>query len=142
MAGKFVIPQGDQPEVRDWGELGWLSHPPSTGARQLTVIDVPWSGQGARFPQAPRPGGGDPGGRRQGRAVGRPGEAHPRPRRRAYVPADVVHASFNAGDGEAQDGRDPRALRRDGGYELVDIAGEAPVEDAAEDTVRTRAISL
>ncbi len=27
-------------EQLDWGGLGWISRPPSTGARQLTVLDV------------------------------------------------------------------------------------------------------
>ena len=77
--GKFVIAKETKLEVNDWGRLGWLSNPPNTGAKQLTVIDVNLDpGQGPRLPQAPRPGGGDPRRRRQGRAVGRPREAHPR----------------------------------------------------------------
>jgi len=40
MAGKFVIAKDTKPEVLDWGRLGWMSNPPNTGAKQLTVIDV------------------------------------------------------------------------------------------------------
>ena len=127
MAGKFVIAKETKPRSIDWGRLGWLSNPPNTGARQLTVIDVSSRpGQGARFPQAPGPGRGDPRGCRQGRAVGRPREAHPRPRRFRLHPgrrrARLVQCRRPAG----QDRRHPRAVRREIGYELVDVAGEAP----------------
>ena len=40
MSGKFVPATGVQRQVLDWGTLGWLSHPPATGANHLTVIDV------------------------------------------------------------------------------------------------------
>ena len=44
----------------------------------------------------------------------------------AFVPAGVVHASFNAGEGDAQHRRDPRPLRRRGRLRLVDVGAEAP----------------
>ena len=40
MPSKFVIAKDTKLEINDWGRLGWLSNPPSTGAKQLTVIDV------------------------------------------------------------------------------------------------------
>ena len=40
MKGKFVIARDTEQEVLDWGKLRWMCNPPSTGAGQLTVIDV------------------------------------------------------------------------------------------------------
>ena len=75
MAGKFVIAKDTKPEVLDWGRLGWMSNPPTTGAKQLTVIDVNLApGKGPRLPQAPGPGGGHLHRRGRGGAMGRPGE--------------------------------------------------------------------
>ena len=127
MAGKFVIAEETGQEVLDWGRLRWLSNPPTTGAMQLTVIDVTLApGKGHDFHRHP-----DQeevlyvvGGRveqwvhRDKRILG-PGDS-------AYVPADMVHASFNVG---GQDARIVAILGPcvgAGGYELVDVASEAP----------------
>ena len=40
MNGRFVQEADIEREQLDWGGLGWISRPPSTGARQLTVLDV------------------------------------------------------------------------------------------------------
>ena len=40
MNGTFVHEAEIEREQLDWGGLGWISHPPSTGAQQLTVLDV------------------------------------------------------------------------------------------------------
>ena len=40
MNGRFVHETDIEREQLDWGGLGWISRPPSTGARQLTVLDV------------------------------------------------------------------------------------------------------
>ncbi len=87
------------PETLDWGQLRWLSNPPTTGAAALTVIDVTLApGKGHDFHKHPDQeevllivaGSVE-------QWIER-GEAHPRPRRfSAFVPAGVVHASFNAG---------------------------------------------
>ena len=54
MAGKFVIAAEVKPEINDWGTLGWLSNPPTTGARDLTVIDVRLApGKGHNFHKHP-----------------------------------------------------------------------------------------
>ena len=44
----------------------------------------------------------------------------------AFVPAGVVHASFNAGAGEAKIVAILGPCVGEGGYELVDVAGESP----------------
>jgi quercetin dioxygenase-like cupin family protein len=130
MGGKFVMAKETEPEVLDWGKLGWLSHPPSTGARQLTVIDVTLApGKGHDFHKHP-----DQeeviyvaGGKveqwvdRDNRILG-PGDC-------AFIPADMVHASFNVGDTDAKILAILGPCVGDGGYELVDVAADAPWKD-------------
>ena len=127
MAGKFVIASETKPEVLDWGQLGWLSNPPATGAKQLTVIDVTLSpGKGHDFHKHPDQeevilviaGKVEQWVDREKRILG-PGDS-------AYIPADVVHASFNVGDGEAKVAAILGPCVGEIGYELVDVAGEAP----------------
>jgi quercetin dioxygenase-like cupin family protein len=127
MSGKFVIASETKPEVLDWGRLGWLSNPPATGAKHLTVIDVTLSpGKGHDFHKHPDQeevilviaGKVEQWVDREKRILG-PGDS-------AYIPADVVHASFNVGDGEAKVAAILGPCVGEIGYELVDVAGEAP----------------
>jgi hypothetical protein len=54
MAGQFVVRNEVEPEVLDWGQLRWLSNPPVTGARDLTVINVTLApGKGHNFTTTP-----------------------------------------------------------------------------------------
>ena len=127
MDGKFVIASHVVPEVLDWGELRWLSHPPSTGARQLTVIDVRLApGKGHNFHKHPDQeevllilaGEVEQWVDRERRLLG-PGDS-------AFVPAGMVHASFNAGTSDARIVAILGPCVGEGGYELVDVAAEAP----------------
>ena len=127
MGGKFVIAAETKPEVLDWGKLGWMSHPPSTGAKQLTVIDVTLSpGKGHDFHKHPDQeevlyvvsGKVEQWVDREKRILG-PGDS-------AFVPADVVHASFNVGDANAKIVAILGPCTGTIGYELVDVAGDAP----------------
>jgi quercetin dioxygenase-like cupin family protein len=127
MAGKFVIAEETGQEVLDWGRLRWLSNPPTTGARQLTVIDVTLApGKGHDFHKHPDQeevlyivaGRVEQWVHRDKRVLG-PGDS-------AYVPADMVHASFNVGDQDARIVAILGPCVGAGGYELVDVAGEAP----------------
>jgi quercetin dioxygenase-like cupin family protein len=130
MAGKFRIAGEVRPEVLDWGQLRWMSHPPSTSAKQLTVIDVTLSpGKGHDFHKHPDQeevlyvvaGTVEQWVDREKRMLG-PGDS-------AFVPADMVHASFNAGSTDAKIVAILGPCVGDGGYELVDVAGEAPWKD-------------
>jgi quercetin dioxygenase-like cupin family protein len=127
MGGKFVLAVDTKPEILDWGKLGWMSNPPNTGARDLTVIDVTLlPGKGHNFHRHPDQeevivvlaGKVEQWIDRDKRVLG-PGDS-------AFIPADTVHASFNVGSSEA------KLLAILGpcvgpiGYELVDVAGEAP----------------
>ena len=50
----FTIASETEPELLDWGRLRWLCNPPSTGAKDLTVIDVTLSpGKGHNFHKHP-----------------------------------------------------------------------------------------
>lgn len=127
MAGKFVIARETAPEILDWGRLGWMSNPPSTGAQQLTVIDVTLSpGKGHDFHKHPDQeeviyvvaGEVEQWVDRDRRTLG-PGDC-------AFIPADVVHASFNVGAVEAKVVAILGPCVGKVGYELVDVAGEEP----------------
>ena len=130
MQGSFAIAADVEPEVLDWGRLKWMSHPPSTGARQLTVIDVSLApGKGHDFHKHPDQeevlyivaGSVEQWVDQEKRILG-PGDS-------AFVPADMVHASFNAGDGDARILAILGPWVGENGYELVDVASEAPWRD-------------
>ena len=127
MGGKFVIGKETAAEILDWGQLKWLSHPPSTGARQLTVIDVTLApGKGHDFHEHPDQeevlyvvaGKVEQWVDREKRLLGA-GDS-------AFVPKGMVHASFNAGESDAKIIAILGPCVGDGGYELVDVAGNAP----------------
>ena len=127
MSGKFVLSKDTPQERLDWGSLRWMSHPPSTGAGQLTVIEVTLQpGKGHDFHKHPE----------QEEVIyvvsGSVEQWLEQEKRDLYtgdslfIPADTVHASFNVGD-------DPVILLAilgpcvgDQGYELVDVASESP----------------
>jgi quercetin dioxygenase-like cupin family protein len=127
MAGRFRIAREVEPETLDWGRLRWLSHPPSTGAAQLTVIEVTLApGKGHDFHKHSDQeevihviAGEVEQWIDSERRVLYPGDC-------AFIPADVVHASFNVGSGDAQMLAILGPCVGEVGYELVDVAGEAP----------------
>lgn len=127
MSRRFAIAEEIEPEVLDWGELRWLSHPPSTGAAHLTVIDVSLApGKGHDFHKHPDQeevlyvisGTVEQWVDQEKRILG-PGDS-------AHVPADVVHASFNVGDSNAKIAAILGPCVGDIGYELVDVSNEEP----------------
>jgi quercetin dioxygenase-like cupin family protein len=130
MAGKFVIAKETKPEVLDWGKLAWLSNPPSTGAKDLTVIDVTLApGKGHDFHKHPDQeeviyvvsGKVEQWVDQQSRVLAS-GDC-------AFIPADVVHASFNVGDTDAKVVAILGPCFGQIGYELVDVANNAPWKD-------------
>jgi quercetin dioxygenase-like cupin family protein len=127
MSGKFVMAREATPEVVDWGKRGWLSNQPTTGAKQLTVITATLApGKGHDFHKHPD----------QEQVIyvvsGTVEQWVDREKKvlsggdSAFIPADMVHASFNVGDGDAKIIGILGPCVGDGGYELVDVAGEAP----------------
>jgi len=127
MPGKFMLSAATAPEHLDWGQLRWMSHPPSTGAAQLTVIEVTLApGKGHDFHKHPDQeeviyvvsGSVEQWLGQEMRDL-RPGDS-------VFIPADMVHASFNASGAEAKLLAILGPCVGDGGYELVDVADEAP----------------
>ena len=103
MPGKFVIAKEIGLKLDDFGTSSRLSDPPTTGAKQLTVIEVNFDpGKGHNFHKHPDQeevvlvvaGKIEQWVDREKRILG-PGDS-------AVIPADVVHASFNAGDQPAK----------------------------------------
>ena len=127
MPGKFLIAKEIELKVDDFGTSSWLSNPPNTGATQLTVIDVNFDpGKGHNFHKHPDQeevvvvvaGKVEQWVDREMRILG-PGDA-------AFIPADVVHASYNAGDQPAKIVAILGPCVGPIGYEVVDVANDAP----------------
>jgi len=127
MTGNFMLSKETEPETLDWGKLRWMSHPPSTGAKQLTVIEVSITpGQGHDFHKHPDQeeviyvisGEVEQWLDKEKRVLG-PGDS-------VFIDADVVHASFNVGTTDAQLLAILGPCVGDQGYELVDVADQSP----------------
>lgn len=130
MKPKFTPSREAEREQLEWGELAWLSRPGNTGAQELVVVEVSVGpGGGHAFHKHPQQEeviyvleGEIEQWLEQEKRVLRPGDS-------AFIPADTVHASFNRSAAQA------RVLAILGpcigpeGYELVDVAGEAPWKD-------------
>ena len=130
MNGKFMISAETKPEHLDWGHLRWMSNPPSTSARQLTVIEVNIApGKGHDFHKHPDQeeviyvirGQVEQWLEQEKRVLG-PGDS-------VFIGAGVVHASFNAGDGEAQVLAILGPCVGNGGYEVVEVGDSTPWKD-------------
>jgi len=127
MTRRFTIASETTPEVLDWGRLRWLCNPPSTGAKDLTVIDVTLlPGKGHNFHKHPDQeevilcvsGSVEQWVDREKRILA-PGDS-------AFIPAGVVHASFNVGSAEAKVVAILGPCKGEIGYEVVEMGAEAP----------------
>jgi len=127
MLGKFVIAAELELRKDDFGTSRWLNTPLNTGARQLTVVEVNFDpGKGHNFHKHPDQeevilviaGKVEQWVDREKRILG-PGDS-------AFIPADVVHASFNAGEQPAKIVAILGPCVGPAGYELVDVANDAP----------------
>jgi quercetin dioxygenase-like cupin family protein len=127
MSRGFRIGSELERDMLDWGELGWVSRPRSTGARQLTVMEVTLEpGFGHAFHKHPdqeeviyvRAGRIEQWLERDRRELGA-GDA-------VFIASDTVHASFTLGDETAQLLVALGPCVGEGGYELVDVSGQEP----------------
>jgi len=127
MSGKFVLSRETPQETLDWGSLRWMSHPPSTGAQQLTIIEVTLEpGKGHNFHKHPDQeeviyviqGTVEQWLETESQQLGE-GDS-------VYIPADAVHASFNSGSTAAKLLAILGPCVGDQGYELVDVADTSP----------------
>ena len=127
MPGKFVIAKEIEVKIDDFGASSRLSDPHNTGARQLTVIDVNFDpGKGHNFHKHPDQeevilivaGKVEQWVDREKRILG-PGDS-------AFIPAGVVHASFNVASQPAKIVAILGPCVGPTGYEVVDVANDAP----------------
>lgn len=130
MIGRFMMTAETPEEVLDWGRLKWMSHPPSTRAGQLTVIEVNIApGKGHDFHKHPDQeeviycisGSVEQWLDMESRTLG-PGDS-------VFIAADVVHASFNSGSSDARLLAILGPCVGDQGYELVDMSDQEPWKD-------------
>jgi quercetin dioxygenase-like cupin family protein len=127
MVGKFVIAREIDVRGDATGSTSRLSDPARTGAKQLTVIDVTFEpGKGHSFHKHPDQeevilvvaGSVEQWIDRERRILG-PGDS-------AFIPAGVVHASFNPGDQPAKIVAILGPCRGPDGYEAIDVSNDAP----------------
>jgi quercetin dioxygenase-like cupin family protein len=127
MAGRFTFSIDTEFATLDWGRIGVISDPSGTGARQLTILDgrlfpgkghdfhkhvnqeeviVVISGQIEQWIEQEKQilGAGDS----------------------VFIPPDIVHASFNVGDGEANIIAIFGPSLGENGFEMVDMSQEMP----------------
>jgi quercetin dioxygenase-like cupin family protein len=127
MPGKFVVAKDAQLKIDDFGSSRRLTDPLITGATHLTVIEVNFDpGKGHNFHRHPQ----------QEEVVlvvsGKIEQWIDREKRilvagdSAFIPADVVHASFNGGSEPAKIVAILGPCVGPEGYEVVDVAGDAP----------------
>lgn len=124
---RFVLAGDVRQDTLDWGVLSWRCIPPITGSRQLAVLDAALRpGRGHDFHKHPdqeemiivKSGQIEQWIERDSHVLG-PGDS-------VYIDRDVVHASFNTGEETAYLQVFLGPAVGDGGYELVDVAGEEP----------------
>jgi quercetin dioxygenase-like cupin family protein len=127
MNAMFRIGNEIEPTSRDWGSVAMLCNPPSTGAKQLTVAEaIIRPGQGHSFHQHPNQeemiyvlvGEVEQWLDREKRVL-RPGDS-------VFLPAGMVHASFNVGKLDATILAVFGPSIGEGGIETVEVADEAP----------------
>jgi quercetin dioxygenase-like cupin family protein len=125
MSSEFRMREKIAPDHAGWGHSRWLSHPPSTGAKQLTAMDANIApGQGHSFHKHPNQeevlyiieGQIEQWIDREKRILGA-GDA-------VFIAAGTVHATFNVGKDDA------RVVVMFGpcigdGFEAVDVSSEA-----------------
>jgi quercetin dioxygenase-like cupin family protein len=135
MTGKFMLSATTPQETLEWGKLRWMSHPPSTDASQLTVLEVTVEpGQGHSFHKHPDQeeviycvaGTVEQWLDEEKRIMG-PGDS-------VFVGADVVHATFNVGEDNAVLLAILGPCVGESGYELIEVADEAPWNTLRRDT--------
>ena len=128
MSGMFVPAQDAVREQLDWGWLAWCSRPSSTGAKELTVIEVTLApGGGHAFHKHPQQeeviyviSGEVEQWLGQERRVLRSGDS-------VFIPGDVVHASFNTSDTDARMlAILAPCIGKETGYEVVEVADQEP----------------
>ena len=127
MPGKFTLMNDIEFATLDWGKVGALCSPSSTGAKNLTVLDGKlYPGKGHDFHKHANQeeviivisGQLEQWIDQEKRILG-PGDS-------VFIPPNTVHASFNCGDGETEIVAMFGPSVGDNGLEMIDVSGEAP----------------
>ena len=127
MSGKFILSNQVERDRLDWGEIGWLSRPATTKAKDITVMEVTLNaGQGHNFHKHPNQeevihvmAGEIEQWLEAKKQVLKPGDS-------IFIEANMVHASFNTGNQAAKLMVVLGPCVGEGGYEVVDVADQAP----------------
>lgn len=127
MQGKFIAAADVERGRQDWGVMGWLSRPQTTGTRQLVVIEVTLEpGFGHNFHKHPGQeeviyvvAGAVEQWIGEEKRILQAGDG-------VFINADVVHASFNDSASDAKLIAILGPCVGAEGYQLVDVAAEAP----------------
>jgi quercetin dioxygenase-like cupin family protein len=130
MQGKFVTAADAERDRLDWGVLGWISRPQTTAAEQLVVIEVVLEpGFGHNFHKHPLQeeviyvvAGVVEQWIGEEKRILQVGDG-------VFIGADVVHASFNDSASDAKLIAILGPCVGAEGYQLVDVAAEAPWRD-------------
>ncbi len=127
MDGKFITAVAMERDHLDWGVMGWLSRPATTGAKELVVIEVTLEpGCGHNFHKHPGQeeviyvvaGAVEQWVGRESTTL-RPGDG-------VFIGADVVHASFNTGSATAKLIAILGPSVGAEGYQLVEVYDQEP----------------
>jgi len=126
MSGQFVTAADAQREQLSWGSLGWMSRP-AIGAKDLTVIEVTLDPDGGHnFHKHPDQeeviyviDGTVEQWLEQEKRILRAGDA-------VFIPADVVHASFNSTNTVAKMLAILSPCVGEGGYVSVEVGEQEP----------------
>ncbi|WP_262265687.1 cupin domain-containing protein [Microvirga yunnanensis] len=127
MPGKFVLKDDVRREESDIVRLGWLSHPASTGASNLTVLEgtfLPGKGHSFHYHADQEEfiyvvsGTVEHWIEQEKRALG-PGDS-------VFMPPGIVHATFNVGAEDAKVVAILGPCVGEMGVTQVDVSGEAP----------------
>ena len=127
MSGRFITATEAEHEQLEWGTLKWFSRPETTGAKNLVVIEVNIEpGYGHDFHKHPDQEeaiyvleGSIEQWLEQDSQTLNPGDS-------VFIPADVVHASFNTSTSSAKLFVVLGPSVGAEGYQLVDVSSEAP----------------
>jgi quercetin dioxygenase-like cupin family protein len=127
MSGKFVYKDDVKRDELEIVRLGWLSNPTSTGAKHLTVLEgtfFPGKGHSFHYHADQEEliyvvSGTVEHWIEQDKRTLRPGDS-------VFMPAGVVHATFNTGAEDATVIAILGPCVGDAGVEQVDVSGEAP----------------
>lgn len=127
MNGKFITAAAVERDELDWGTTGWLSRPQTTGAKDIVAMEVSLlPGNGHDFHKHPEQEeviyvieGSVEQWLEDKKQVLNAGDA-------VFIPADIVHASFNVSAQPAKLFVTLSPCKGEEGYQLIDVFDEAP----------------